>query len=73
MEQLQLNEMMAFALPFMGTIIGIYIHFASKIKEFEIRLKIVEQQDDKILKKLDDVLEVVNDVRVELNNKQNRI
>lgn len=50
-----------------------YMSVMSKLKELELRITMVERQDDKIINKLDDLMESVQEVKLELSNKQNRL
>ena len=65
---------------FAGGIIGIYVRMQTKLKELDIRLlslesKIahVERQDEKIMDKLDSISEQINEIKIQLQNKQDRI
>ncbi len=49
-----------------------YMTIMSKLRELELRVNMVERQDDKIISKLDDLMDSVNEVKLELSNKQNR-
>ena len=52
--------------------IQFYTRVNVQLKELDLRLKIVEKQDDTIMQKLDTVLEEIGDLKIELQNKQNR-
>lgn len=58
------------------TVIGFVIHFYTKtqtrLMEIEVRLKAVEKQDDTIMRKLDEIKDEITDLKVEIQNKQNR-
>lgn len=49
-----------------------YMTIMSKLRELELRVNMVERQDDKIISKLDDLMDSVQEVKLELSNKQNR-
>ena len=53
-------------------LIGIYIKISLKLKELEIRVNMVEKQDDLIGKKLDHILDQINKLSIALQNKQDR-
>lgn len=53
-------------------LIGIYVKISLKLKELEIRVSMVEKQDDKLSKKLDHILDQINKLAIALQNKQDR-
>lgn len=53
-------------------LISIYVKVSLKLKELEVRVSMVEKQDDIITKKLDGIQESLNRLAIELQNKQNR-
>ena len=53
-------------------LIGIYVKISLKLKELEIRVSMVEKQDDQIYKKLDHILEQINKMAIAMQNKQDR-
>ena len=53
-------------------LIGIYVKISLKLKELEIRVNMVEKQDDQIYKKLDHILDQINKLSIALQNKQDR-
>ena len=60
------------AIALIGAGFTIYTHIMVKLKELELRVKMVEKQDDSIMKKLDDLQSSINDVKVSLENKLDR-
>ena len=52
--------------------VGIYVKVTTKLRELEIRVKAVEKQDDIIINKLNNIDEDIGEIKVELQNKQNR-
>ena len=60
------------ALTILIGLISIYIKVSLKLKELEVRVNMVEKQDDIIAKKLDHILKTINDLAIEMQNKQNR-
>ena len=53
-------------------LIGIYVKISLKLKELEIRVSMVEKQDDTLSKKLDHILDQINKLSIALQNKQDR-
>jgi uncharacterized protein YoxC len=60
------------ALTIIIGLFSIYVKVSLKLKELEVRVAMVEKQDDIIAKKLDNILETINKLAIELQNKQNR-
>jgi uncharacterized protein YoxC len=53
-------------------LIGIYVKISLKLKELEIRVSMVEKQDDNLSKKLDHILDQINKLFIAMQNKQDR-
>lgn len=53
-------------------LIGIYVKVSLKLKELEIRVTMVEKQDDRIVKKLDSILDTITALAIQIQNKQDR-
>ena len=53
-------------------LISIYVQVSLKLKELEVRVSMVEKQDDIIAKKLDHILDTINKLAIALQNKQDR-
>ena len=53
-------------------LISIYIKLSLKLKELEVRVTMVEKQDDIIAKKLDNILNTINKLAIAMQNKQDR-
>jgi uncharacterized protein YoxC len=53
-------------------LISIYVKVSLKLKELEVRVTMVEKQDDIIAKKLDNIQTSLNKLFVNLENKQDR-
>lgn len=60
------------ALTIVVGLISIYVKVSLKLKELEVRVNMVEKQDDIIAKKLDNILKTINELAIEMQNKQNR-
>jgi len=53
-------------------LISIYVKVSLKLKELEVRVNMVEKQEDVIAKKLDNIQSGLNKLFVALENKQDR-
>lgn len=53
-------------------LISIYVKVSLKLKELEVRVNMVEKQEDVITKKLDNIQTSLNKLFVALENKQDR-
>ena len=53
-------------------LVSIYVKVSLKLKELEVRVSMVEKQDDIIAKKLDQIQATLNDLAIALQNKQDR-
>lgn len=53
--------------------IGRELKNQTRMKELEIRLTVVEKQDDVILSKLDKILDEITNIKIDLQNKQDKI
>lgn len=53
-------------------LISIYVKVSLKLKELEVRVSMVEKQDDIIAKKLDLIQTTLNSLAIDLQNKQDR-
>jgi len=53
-------------------LISIYVKVSLKLKELEVRVSMVEKQDDIITKKLDQIQSTLNGLAIALQNKQDR-
>ena len=63
---------MAQALTIIIGLISIYVKVSLKLKELEVRVNMVEKQEDNIAKKLDNIQSTLNSLAVALQNKQDR-
>lgn len=77
MNKVMTSEVLIFlatqALGFAGIVVAVYVKIMSRLSEFEIRLRQVEKQDDAIMNKLEEIAENLTDIKIDLNNKQNRL
>lgn len=60
------------ALAIIIGLISIYVKVSLKLKELEVRVNMVEKQDDIIAKKLDNIQSSLNKLFISLENKQDR-
>lgn len=60
------------AIAILVGLIGIYVKVSLKLKELEVRVHVVEKQDDQISRKLDTIAAQLNNLTVQLQNKQDR-
>jgi uncharacterized protein YoxC len=60
------------ALAIIIGLISIYVKVSLKLKELEVRVNMVEKQDDVVAKKLDNIQNSLNKLFVALENKQDR-
>jgi uncharacterized membrane protein YciS (DUF1049 family) len=60
------------AIVIIAGLIGIYVKISLKLKELEIRVSMVEKQDDQIYKKLDHISDQINKLAIAMQNKQDR-
>ncbi len=60
------------AIIIIAGLIGIYVKISLKLKELEIRVSMVEKQDDNLSKKLDNISDQINKLAIALQNKQDR-
>jgi len=64
---------------FAGALIGVWVRLQTKLKELDMRMAAMEQKDkhddnqnEKVMKKLDHISEQIFEVKIQLNNKQDR-
>ena len=79
------NEMISFSmviqlLVVLGGLAGVWNRVQVKLRELDMKLLLletrinsVEKIDEKILDKLDQISEQINDLKIELNNKQDKL
>lgn len=60
------------AIAIIAGLISIYVKVSLKLKELEVRVNMVEKQDDIIAKKLDNILATINQLAIAIQNKQDR-
>lgn len=53
-------------------LISIYVKVSLKLKELEVRVSVVEKQDDQISHKLDKITNQLQTLSIQLQNKQDR-
>lgn len=65
-------EMIVWAVGSVASVMGIYMRMEMKLKELDIRVKSLETTDQKMNDKLDRIMELVNEIRIELKDKADR-
>jgi uncharacterized membrane protein YqgA involved in biofilm formation len=60
-------------LTFIGGLFGVWINLTSKVKELEIRVQQMEVSNKQIIDKLDQIFIITTNIRIDLQNKQDRI
>jgi hypothetical protein len=73
MVQTNIIPFVLWAIGMIGGIIGIYVRMELKMKELDVRVKNLEKTDMLMNSKLDEIIKSINEVKIELVNKQNRI
>lgn len=61
------------AIGMFGGLLSIYVRMELKMKELDVRVKNLEKTDMMMNAKLDEIIKSINEMRIELVNKQNRI
>ena len=59
-------------LAFLGGLFGVWINLTSKVKELEIRVQQMEGSNKHIIDKLDQIFILTTNIRIDLQNKQDR-
>ena len=71
-----MNEVSIFlvgqAIAILGGLITIYVKTTLKIKELEIRVTMIEKEDARMMEKLDKIERAINNLAIQLQNKQDR-
>jgi len=65
-------EVMMWGVGTIGVLIGIYIRMELKLKELDVRVHSLEQTDKAMNVKLDRIIDAIQDVKLELRDKQDR-
>lgn len=65
-------DMIVWAVGSVASVIGIYMRMEMKLKELDIRVKSLEKTDQQMNDKLDRIMELVNEIRLELKDKADR-
>lgn len=71
-----MNEIVVFlagqAIAIVGGLIAIYVKVTLKLRELEIRVEMIEKEDDYINQKLDKIERAINNIAIQLQNKKDR-
>ena len=65
-------DMIVWAVGSVASVVGIYMRMEMKLKELDIRVKSLEKTDQQMNDKLDRIMELVNEIRLELKDKADR-
>jgi hypothetical protein len=60
------------AIAIIGGLIAIYVKVTLKLRELEIRVEMIEKEDDYINQKLDKIERAINNIAIQLQNKKDR-
>lgn len=60
------------AIAILGGLIAIYVKTTLKIKELEIRVNMIEKEDARMMEKLERIETAINNLAIQLQNKQDR-
>ena len=67
------NALILEVIVFLSGLLGIWINLTSKVKELEIRVQQMEGSNKQILDKLDQIFVITTNIRIDLQNKQDRL
>lgn len=74
-----IGEALVATLTLLGVIIGFYTHVLVSLSTLDYRVKNVEEQkverlrhDEKVDQKLDEIIQSVNDLKIQITNKQDK-
>jgi hypothetical protein len=65
-------EVIMWGVGTIGVLIGIYMRMELKLKELDVRVQALEQTDKAMNVKLDRIIEAIQDVKLELRDKEDR-
>jgi hypothetical protein len=65
-------DMIVWAVGSIASVFGIYMRMEMKLKELDLRVKSLETTDQKMNDKLDRIMEIVGEIRLELKDKADR-
>jgi chaperonin cofactor prefoldin len=57
---------------FITTCVTVYVRIIGRLKELEVRVQMMERQENRVLSKLDDITEQLSDLKTAIQNKQDR-
>jgi hypothetical protein len=67
------NALILEGIVFLSGLLGIWINLTSKVKELEIRVQQMEGINKQIIDKLDQIFVITTNIRIDLQNKQDRL
>lgn len=65
-------DMLVWAVGSIASVVGIYMRMEMKLKELDLRVKSLETTDKEMVRKLDRIMELVGEIRLELKDKADR-
>jgi hypothetical protein len=60
------------AIAVLTVVISFYVRTTTKLRELELRINLAEKQDHQVLEKLIEISTQITDLRIEMQNKQDR-
>lgn len=66
------QDIVIWAVGSIASLIGIYVRMETKMKELDLRVRSLEKTDKIMVDKLDKIMEMISDIRLELKDKANR-
>ncbi len=66
------QDLILCSVGFIMSLIGIYIRMEMKLKELDIRVKSLETTDREMMKKLDRIIDAINEMKLQLKDKADR-
>ena len=65
-------DMLVWAVGSIASVVGIYMRMEMKLKELDLRVKSLETTDKEMVRKLDRIMELVGEIRLEMKDKADR-
>ena len=65
-------DMVVWAVGSIASVVGIYMRMEMKLKELDLRVKSLETTDKEMVRKLDKIMELVNEIRIDMKDKADR-
>jgi hypothetical protein len=65
-------QLVIWAVGMLGGLVGIYVRMETKMKELDVRVQALEKTDKLMNEKLDRIIEAITDLKIAIQNKQDR-